>query len=614
MTDTGYRVLARRWRPRRFDELMGQDVVARTLKNALQSGNIAHAYLLTGIRGVGKTTIARLMAMALNCTRRDANHEPCNQCDTCLSIARGSHMDVLEMDAASHTGVDDMRDILDAVRYPPNSLAYRIYIIDEVHMLSRNAFNALLKTLEEPPAQVLFILATTDVDKLPITVRSRCQRFDLRRLTVPEISQQLRHIFDAEAITAEDAALHALALAADGSMRDALSLAERVLAYTAQDVRAEDVQQSLGLLGPALPRQLTDAIVAGDAQAALTLLQQAAAQGYSARPLLLALAELWHQASCVRVSPEMMQNIHDEAHQQWLNELIARWSHSVLDMHYQILIHGMRDLSLVDEQCGAEMIALRLCYLRSLTGETPLPVTTSTDEKKKPLPPVTAKEEFPPLPEVAPASPPPEVAPAPSPPEIAPASPPPEVAPALSLPEVAPTPSPLAEIQPPLDSDALAAPAPQAALQAVVQAEATAPLLPAVAAGYAYDSWEAVVAAYADVNPSMTAMMEHVVCTAFGDTVRLSLDTHHQRAMPVPERVAFEQWLGRNVIWDTRHHDDDAVSISMRRQQQQERETRHRWEHARQDPHLQALMQTLNATLLDVLPAGHHESHGVDNE
>ncbi|MDQ6979263.1 MAG: DNA polymerase III subunit gamma/tau, partial [Mariprofundaceae bacterium] len=314
MTDTGYRVLARRWRPRRFDELMGQDVVARTLKNALQSGNIAHAYLLTGIRGVGKTTIARLMAMALNCTHRDDNHEPCNQCDTCLSIARGSHMDVLEMDAASHTGVDDMREILDAVRYPPNSLAYRIYIIDEVHMLSRNAFNALLKTLEEPPAQVLFILATTDVDKLPVTVRSRCQRFDLRRLTVPEISQQLRHIFDAESITAEANALHALATAADGSMRDALSLAERVLAYTAQDVRAEDVQQSLGLLGPALPRQLTDAIVAGDAAAGLNLLQQAAAQGYSARPLLLALAELWHQTSCVRVSPEMMQSVHDEDH------------------------------------------------------------------------------------------------------------------------------------------------------------------------------------------------------------------------------------------------------------------------------------------------------------
>jgi len=587
MTDTGYRVLARRWRPRRFDELMGQDVVARTLKNALQSGNIAHAYLLTGIRGVGKTTIARLMAMALNCTQRDANHEPCNQCDTCQSIARGSHMDVLEMDAASHTGVDDMRDILDAVRYPPNSLAYRIYIIDEVHMLSRNAFNALLKTLEEPPAQVLFILATTDVDKLPITVRSRCQRFDLRRLAVPEISQQLRHIFDAEAITAEDAALHALALAADGSMRDALSLAERVLAYTAQDVRAEDVQQSLGLLGPALPRQLTDAIVAGDAQAGLTLLQQAASQGYSARPLLLALAALWHQASCVRVSPEMMQSIHDEDHQQWLNELIARWSHSVLDMHYQILIHGMRDLSLVDEQCGAEMITLRLCYLRSLTGETPLPVTIGTDEKKKPLTPIIAKVEDSPKPEVA-------------------------AAPQQS--EVAPVLSSSAEIQIPLHSDALAAPVPQAELQPEVQPEATAPLLPAVAAGHAYDSWEAVVAAYADVNPSMTAMMEHVVCTAFSDTVRLSLDTHHQRAMPVPERVAFEQWLGRNVIWDTRHHDDDAVSISMRRQQQQERETRHRWEHARQDPHLQALMQTLNATLLDVLPAGHHESHGVENE
>jgi DNA polymerase-3 subunit gamma/tau len=569
MTDTGYRVLARRWRPRRFDELMGQDVVARTLKNTLQSGNIAHAYLLTGIRGVGKTTIARLMAMALNCTQHDANHEPCNTCDNCQAIARGSHMDVVEIDAASHTGVDDMRDILDAVRYPPNGLAYRIYIIDEVHMLSRSAFNALLKTLEEPPAQVLFILATTDVDKLPITVRSRCQRFDLRRLTVPEITQQLRHIFDAEAITAEDSALHALATAADGSMRDALSLTERVLAYTAQDLRAEDVQQSLGLLGPALPRQLTDAIVAGDAQAGLTLLQQASAQGYSARPLLLALAELWHQASCVRVSPAMMQSIHDEDHRQWLDELIARWSHSVLDMHYQILIHGMRDLSLVDEQCGAEMIVLRLCCLRALTGETALPANTTADEKKKPLATTTAKT-------------------APNPPSESISPPPPE------------------EVQTP--QHAMPSEVANEQTQADIQAEATAPLLPAVSAGHGYDSWEAVVNAYAEVNPSMTAMMEHVVCTAFGDTVRLSLDTHHQRAMPQPERVAFEQWLGRNVIWDTRHHDNDAVSISTQRQQQQERETRHRWEHARQDPHLQALMQTLNATLVDVLPAGHEEA------
>jgi DNA polymerase-3 subunit gamma/tau len=590
MTDTGYRVLARRWRPRRFDELMGQDVVARTLKNALQSGNIAHAYLLTGIRGVGKTTIARLMAMALNCTHRDANHEPCNQCDTCQSIARGSHMDVLEMDAASHTGVDDMREILDAVRYPPNSLAYRIYIIDEVHMLSRNAFNALLKTLEEPPAQVLFILATTDVDKLPVTVRSRCQRFDLRRLTVPEITQQLRHIFDAESITAEDNALHALATAADGSMRDALSLAERVLAYTAQDVRAEDVQQSLGLLGPALPRQLTDAIVAGDAQAGLSLLQQAAAQGYSARPLLLALAALWHQASCVRVSPEMMQSVHDEDHRQWLDELIARWSHSVLDMHYQILIHGMRDLSLVDEQCGAEMIVLRLCYVRSLTGETPLPVAAHADEKKKPLTPASIE--------------------------------------ATTSPSQEEEEAILEGVLPPnLDLSAGTIDSIYASQEATRQYEmerygstniskgsepvleaAAAPLLPAVSAGHGYDSWEAVVNAYAEVNASMTAMMEHVVCTAFGDTVRLSLDTHHQRAMPQPERVAFEQWLGRNVIWDTRHHDDNAVSISTQRQQHQERETRHRWEHARQDPHLQALMQTLNATLLDVLPAGHDEA------
>ena len=206
-----YLVLARRWRPKQFSDLVGQDVVVRTLQNALAGQSLAHAYLLTGIRGVGKTTIARLMAMAVNCSNAK-NGEPCTECEACTSIMQGNNLDVQEMDAASHTGVDDIREILDGVRYPPASLKYRVYIIDEAHMLSKNAFNALLKTLEEPPSHVLFILATTEIEKLPITVRSRCQRFDLRRLGVDEITSYLEEVLGREQVQFELPALHAIAI------------------------------------------------------------------------------------------------------------------------------------------------------------------------------------------------------------------------------------------------------------------------------------------------------------------------------------------------------------------------------------------------------------------
>ncbi|MDQ6976012.1 MAG: DNA polymerase III subunit gamma/tau [Mariprofundaceae bacterium] len=533
MTKSSYQVLARRWRPQRFSELVGQDVVARTLKNALQSNTLAHAYVLTGIRGVGKTSIARLMAMAINCMARDNDGEPCNHCAACTAIAQGSHMDVLEIDAASHTGVDDMRDILDSVRYPPNALAYRVYIIDEVHMLSRNAFNALLKTLEEPPAQVMFILATTDVEKLPLTVRSRCQRFDLRRLSVVEISKQLQHIFTAEAITSEEAALRTIAMAADGSMRDALSLAERVLAYTPKNVQAIDVQEALGLLAPTLPRQLTDTVIAGDGSAGLALMQQAAEQGYSARPMLLALAELWHRVSCCRACPSLLDGIDDQIQREWISKAIDYWSHAVLDMHYQVLLHGLRDLSLVDEQCGAEMIIIRLCHLHTLVGQADSQEVEIPPEKKKKTQQAIDDERD----------------------------------------------STTVNITPTLTIKALP---------------------PAETFGKTYENWQQVVTAYTKISPAFTAMLEHVVCTSFSDTVRLSLDTHHQRAIPLHERVEFERWLGRKVIWDTRHHNDDVESISEQRQKATKQAIQERWQYARQDPHIQGLIKAMDASLVDV--------------
>jgi len=366
-----YLVLARRWRPRRFSDLVGQDVVVRTLRNALASGKLAHAYLFCGIRGVGKTTLARLMAMAVNCLAPDAG-EPCGECSACQSILQDGCFDVREMDAASHTGVDDIREILDGVRYPPNALTYKVYIIDEAHMLSKSAFNALLKTLEEPPANVLFILATTEVDRLPVTVRSRCQRFDLRRLGTLEIRDYLVHVFEREGLEGDPAALTEIARAADGSVRDALSLAERVLAYAEGKVTLAHVRQALGLVDRRVAQDLSDAVFTGDGVAAVRRLREAMRQGQSARALLQALAGVWHELMCMCVDPSLLDETLDEEYRQWLQRWLQGMRPSWLDLRYQVLLHGLRDLNLVDERLGGEMLLLRLCHLHALApGEAP---------------------------------------------------------------------------------------------------------------------------------------------------------------------------------------------------------------------------------------------------
>ncbi len=377
-----YQVLARRWRPRRFSELVGQDVVARTLRNAVAQGMLSHAYLLTGIRGVGKTTIARLLAMAVNCTGEAQDGEPCNHCEACQDIAHGNSLDVHEMDAASHTSVDDVRDILETLRYPPSIRRWRVFIIDEAHMLSRSAFNALLKTLEEPPPRVMFILATTDIERLPITVRSRCQRFDLRRLSVAEITRQLTRVFAEEGIMAETAAIEILARLADGSMRDALSLAERMRAFSQETIRAEDVREALGLIDTEIPRRLTDAIIQGDAARALHEIRQATEHGHLPSALLNELASLWHKLACAHVDQQFLSQEQDEQAREWMLEAMRQWPHAILDLHYQVLLRGLEDIARIDAQCAMEMIVLRLCHLRGLLArEDPLQ-TMDKGEKK----------------------------------------------------------------------------------------------------------------------------------------------------------------------------------------------------------------------------------------
>src|ERR671913_620756 len=267
---TPYRVLARKYRPQTFAELIGQDAMVKTLANAIERGRIAHAFLLTGVRGVGKTSTARLVAKALNCVGPDGQGgptiEPCGVCEPCVAIAEGRHIDVIEMDAASHTGVDDVREIIEAVRYASVSARYKIYIIDEVHMLSKNAFNALLKTLEEPPEHVKFLFATTEVNKVPVTVLSRCQRFDLRRIPAEKLAEHFAHVSAAEAVEIEPEALAMIARAAEGSARDGLSILDQAIAHGAGGVTADQVRSMLGLSDRGAVRRLLGLLLAGDSR------------------------------------------------------------------------------------------------------------------------------------------------------------------------------------------------------------------------------------------------------------------------------------------------------------------------------------------------------------
>ncbi|ATX81547.1 DNA polymerase-3 subunit gamma/tau [Mariprofundus ferrinatatus] len=553
-----YLVLARRWRPQKFSDLVGQDVVVRTLKNALASGNLAHAYLLCGIRGVGKTTIARLMAMAVNC-EAPVEGEPCGSCTACQGIANGSNLDVQEMDAASHTGVDDVREILDGVRYPPSTLKFKIYIIDEAHMLSKSAFNALLKTLEEPPARVLFILATTESDKLPITVRSRCQRFDLRRLGQGEIAAYLEHVFASENITADSDAVAAIAAAADGSVRDALSLAERVLAYSSDKLSITDVQSALGLVGSELVRRLSQALFAGDAAASIEVLRAAVGRGHAPRALLLELSRLWHQLSCLKVDACLVGEEVDGDSRDWLEAHADLLSLKALDLRYQVLLSGIRDLAIVDERMGSEMVLMRLCGLNTISPidrvtVEPLPAIEEPGKNRSPAP---ARQR------------------------------------ATMMFEAVPEPE---DVQLQDQSDELQSDEVAAAAEPDLPIENQPP-------GRDFGDWQQVVEAFGKVKPGVSAMLEHVICVEFGKKVRLALDKHQERAIATADRLAFAEWLGREVFWESQK-DHQGESLSQERDRQARNEIARLRKAAQDDPHVQALMREMDAQLVRVLPAG----------
>ncbi|MGA7973785.1 MAG: DNA polymerase III subunit gamma/tau, partial [Pseudolabrys sp.] len=371
--DGGYRVLARKYRPASFDDLIGQDAMVRTISNAFETGRIPQAWILTGVRGVGKTTTARILARALNYELPDGSVTgPTITMPTmgvhCQAIIESRHIDVLEMDAASHNSVDDVRQINDAVRYAPVSARYKVYILDEVHMLSGAAFNALLKTLEEPPPHAKFIFATTEIRKVPVTVLSRCQRFDLRRVDASVLVQHLQGIAGKERIEIEPAALALIARAAEGSVRDSLSLLDQAIAHAAGAVRAEDVRQMLGLADRVRVVDLFEAVMKGDAAAALTELRAQYNIGADPAVVLNDLAEFTHFVTRVKVVPAVADDVSlSEAERTRGRDFATKLSMRVLSRTWQMLLKGINEVQVSGRPvAAAEMVLVRLAYAADL--------------------------------------------------------------------------------------------------------------------------------------------------------------------------------------------------------------------------------------------------------
>lgn len=366
-----YQVLARKWRPRNFSELVGQSHAVKVLGNSLSEGRVHHAFLFTGTRGVGKTTIARILAKSLNCAT-GVTAEPCGECENCVAIEENRFVDLLEIDAASRTKVDDTREILDNVQYAPTRGRYKVYLIDEVHMLSRHSFNALLKTLEEPPDHVKFVLATTDPQQIPVTILSRCLQFNLRRLSVEEIGSQLGRILEQEGIEADSAAVEMLARAADGSMRDGLSLLDQALAGGGA-LDADDVREMLGSVEQRHVHRILQALADGDAAAAIEVVGDVFSQARDMGQLLADLAEALHRIALV----QQLEDYRDDTRVDWdeLVALAARLDAEDVQLFYQIAVTGKRDLVLApSERTGCEMTVLRMFAFRpadSATGAGP---------------------------------------------------------------------------------------------------------------------------------------------------------------------------------------------------------------------------------------------------
>jgi DNA polymerase-3 subunit gamma/tau len=449
-SSTPYRVLARKYRPQNFNELIGQDAMVTTLANAIRRGRLAHAFLLTGVRGVGKTSTARLIAKALNCIGPDGQGgptiDPCGVCEPCVAIAEGRHIDVVEMDAASHTSIDDVREIIEAVRYASVSARYKIYIIDEVHMLSKSAFNGLLKTLEEPPAHVKFLFATTEVNKVPITVLSRCQRFDLRRITADKLAAHFTNVVAAEGVEADPEALALIARAAEGSARDGLSILDQAIAHGSGRVEAQQVRDMLGLSDRGAVRRLFGEMLKGDAAAVLASIRGQYDLGVEPVAMLHGLLETCHAITRAKVAgtdDPALSAEEREAYGDWAGKL----GFATLHRLWQLLLKGHGEVQTAAMPIeAAEMALLRVVHASQLPDPGELARRLASGDLNLPVQPAPAQ---PPAAEpqgALMAAPAPIAAPAPAPALIE--TPPPLAAVPAPAPVVAPVPVAIPEPEP----------------------------------------------------------------------------------------------------------------------------------------------------------------------
>ncbi len=396
-TTSPYQVLARKYRPRTFADLIGQEVLVTVLTNGMKSGRLPHAFVFTGIRGVGKTTTARILAKALNCTGRDIKDtvEPCNNCEACTSIAEDRHIDVIEMDAASRTGVDDIRNVIESAKYKATSALYKIYIIDEVHMLSKSAFNALLKTLEEPPAHVKFIFATTEIRKVPKTVLSRCMRFDLQRIDIKVLAKYLADTAANEGASIDENAAILLANAADGSARDGISLLDKAITLCQGQITVTTVTSMLGLAETGQSLELLQAVAQGKTSEALEAVDTMHKNGTDPTTLMNDLLDLTHTLTTLKISTDLAENLAlpDTIKTTSLN-LVEKLTIPTLTRIWQILLRGIEEVRMAPSPIQAcRMVLIRIAYASTLP--TPEAIIRGTDSKTTiaPVIPLPVKEE-----------------------------------------------------------------------------------------------------------------------------------------------------------------------------------------------------------------------------
>ena len=520
-----YQALARKWRPRSFDAIVGQEHVVRALVNAFERDRLHHAYLFSGTRGVGKTTIARVFAKGLNC-ENGPTARPCGECGACREIDEGRHVDLLEVDAASRARVEETRDLLDNVQYAPVRSRFKVYLIDEVHMFSRHSFNALLKTLEEPPPHVKFLLATTDPQRLPVTVLSRCLQFGLRRLSVDEIAAELARITGEEEIEADPAALRVLGRAADGSMRDALSLLDQAAAYGAGQVVAADVRALVGTVERDRLLALLEALASSDAAAMVAALDRIAGEAADCEALLGEIVEALGRMAALKVVPAGRE---DDEEVEALRALAARIPPEALQLHYQIGLLGRRDLPYAPHpRAGFEMTMLRMVAFAPASEAEPAPARSAAPV---PVPSATLTSD------AAPEPPPGEEAYRPgsaraSGPGSADEAPPPAV-------DAAPKPPPLEEEPPPADAAATeppdpAPPPPPPATAAPEEAEAL--LAPA--------RWAELCSRLSLNGVTGQLAANCVVRGHTGTTVELGLNPEHAQLLTDGTRAKLEAALG----------------------------------------------------------------------